>query len=133
MDLDLTIRDFRVQRSREKQTKVIKSDDFRDHMIDKKLWELQAYLVDGNERINEAALGVPPEAAPISRIVVLCGVKTRLITEIAFGDSIFNARLLGNVYRFFPDTTICLPRSVNAISLMSIFSMPRVTGPSKRM
>ena len=56
MDLDLTIRDFRVQRSREKQTKVIKSADFRDHMVGKKLSELRAYLLDRNQRVDKAAL-----------------------------------------------------------------------------
>ena len=104
MDLDLMIKDFRVQRSREKYTDVIKSAAFRDHLVGKDLEVLRRYLTDGNTAVDLSALQIGHEMETIAHTVVLCGAKTRIITDIAFRDSVFRARLLGNVHRFFPKT-----------------------------
>lgn len=104
MDLDMTIRDFRVQRSRERHTKVIKSASFHDRMVGNSLKRLRSYLTDQNTAVSLSALEIPEMAAVIAHTTVLCGVKTRIITEIAFEEAVFQARLMGNVHRFFPET-----------------------------
>lgn len=104
MDLDLTILDFRVQRSREKETKTIKSDSFRARMIGNDLQDFRRYLIDDNSAVDVAALGIPVKAGKIAHTAVLCGLKTRIITQAAFGDAILPLRLIGNAYRHFPGT-----------------------------
>lgn len=104
LDLDLSIRDFRVQRSREKHTAAIKSDAFRARLVGRSLSQIKSYLTSGEPGVDIRALGIPPEAASIAHTAVVCGAKCRVITEMAFGDAIFDARLLGNLHRFFPET-----------------------------
>ncbi len=105
LDLDLSIKAFRVQQSRERNTKAIESDDFGSKLVGRNLAAIKALLSDGNHDVNLAALNLPSNAASIARVVVLCALKTRVITETAFADSVLAARQLGNVYRAFPDTT----------------------------
>ncbi len=104
MDLDLTIRDFRVQHSHENHTELIKTDAFRETMTGRDLAGLRTMLTVGNDDVNLAMLGLPQSARSIAHCVVLCGIKTRIITELAFADSFTPARLRGLVYRYFPDT-----------------------------
>ena len=104
MDLDMRIKDFRVQGSREKHTDVIRSDAFRDKLVGRDLGELRGLLTAGNDDIDLAALGVPASARKIAHVTVLCGVKTRIITDEAFARTILPARAMGLVHRFFPTT-----------------------------
>ena len=104
LDLDLSIKAFSVQVSRERNTKAIESDDFRKKLVGRNLAAIKALLSDGNQDVNLAALNLPSNAASIARVVVLCALKTRVITETAFADSVLAARQLGNVYRAFADT-----------------------------
>ncbi len=104
IDLDLSIKDFRVQRSRDKHTDVIESDGFRQKLIGLDLRGMSNLLTTGNDDIDLAALQVPADARSIVHTAVMCGLKTRIITELAFHDSIQPARLLGLVHRYFPQT-----------------------------
>ena len=51
-----------------------------------------------------AALQIPPSATSVARAVIMCAIKTRLITELAFPDSVQPARMLGLVHQYFPET-----------------------------
>ena len=103
MDIDLTITDFRVQRSRERQTNAIRSESFRGALVGRNLIDLRDLLTNGNDDIDLAALKVPANAAGIAHSVVLCALKTRVITEHAFRDSIAPAQMLAHVHREFAD------------------------------
>ena len=102
LDLGMNIKDFRVQRSREKHSNVIKADAFRQKMIGLDLAGIQSLLTAGNDDIDVAALQIPPSATTIAHTVVMCAVKTRIITELAFPDSMQPARMLGLVHQYFP-------------------------------
>ncbi len=104
MDLDNRIKDFRVQRSREKHTKSIRDDTFRDHLIGKCAAELRSLMSDSNKAVDIAALQVPPDAMKIARTTVLSGAKTLIITDLAFQHATFEARLLGHIHKAFPKT-----------------------------
>ena len=104
LDLGMNIKDFRVQRSREKHSNVIKADAFRQKMIGLDLAGIQSLLTAGNDDIDVAALQIPPSATTIAHTVVMCAVKTRIITELAFPDSMQPARMLGLVHQYFPGT-----------------------------
>ena len=123
MDLDLRIKDFRVQQSREKHTDVIESDAFRSKLVGRDLGELRRLLTAGNDDIDVAALEVPASARKIAHTTVLCGVKTRIITDEAFAETILPARTVGLVHRYFPATDrvtrVVAPYSAGAADAMN--------------
>lgn len=102
MDLDLKIRDFRVQRCREKHAEVIAGESFRGALIGRDHRRMQEFLHDANKRVNTAKLPIASDAEPIVHAALLCGAKTLIITEVAFGEELSPLRLLGNAHRFFP-------------------------------
>lgn len=103
MDVDLTITEFRVQRSRERNTKTIESDSFRSAIVGRNLTGLRALLSNGNDEVDLSSLGIPADSAAIAHTAVLCALKTRVITEHVFGESIASAQLLSHVHREFSD------------------------------
>jgi hypothetical protein len=104
LDLDLALRDFRVQRCRERNADAVESDSFRKSLVGRNLAELKSLFSDGNRDVNLSALGAPADAAPLARTVLLCALKTRVITELAFEEPVRGARLLGHLHRAFPAT-----------------------------
>ncbi len=123
LDLDMRIKDFRVQGSREKHTDVIKADAFRNKLVGRNLSELRQLLTAGNDDVDIAALDVPASARKIAQITVLCGLKTRIITDEAFARTILPARAMGLVHRFFPTTAritrITVPYPAGAADAMT--------------
>lgn len=105
LDLDLNIKEFSVQVSRERNTKAIESDKFKKKLVGRNLAAIKALLSDGNHDVNLAALDLPSNAASIAHVVVLCALKTRVITEVAFADKVLASRHLGNIHRVFKDTS----------------------------
>lgn len=103
-DLDLTLVNFEVQRCRERNGDLIKSKAFRAKLVGSDLSTMRSYLINKNQDVNVQALDLPNKAKSIAHTTVLCGLTTRIVTELVFGDELFNARLMGNVYRFFPET-----------------------------
>ena len=89
---DMRIKGFRVQRSREKHRDVIRSDEFRQKLIGRNLNDLRRLLTAGNDDVDLAALDVPASARSIAHATVLCGLKTRIITDLAFRDTLTPAR-----------------------------------------
>jgi hypothetical protein len=103
LDLDLRVRDFRVQRCREKHATVVEDEAFRRRLLGCDHHGLREFLTDSNTRIDAAKLSVPADAEPIVQTALLCEAKTLIITEAAFGEQLSSLRLLGNVHRFFPE------------------------------
>ena len=60
MDLDLSIVDFRVQRSRERRTDVIKSPGFRQKIVGRSRPQLRGLLTLQNASVNTVALEIGP-------------------------------------------------------------------------
>ena len=91
LDLDLAIKGFRVQRSRERQTAVVKSAGFRELLIGKGVSELREYLHNAELAANLRALGIPVQAAGLVDTVIHSGVKTLAITAVAFRKTLSSA------------------------------------------
>jgi len=103
LDLDLKMVAFRVQRSREASTDLIRSKTFQQKVLGGET-HLRSMLGEANSRLDTKGIQVEERARGIAHRVVLCGLKTRLITEIVFRRMVFKARLIGNIFRFFPKT-----------------------------
>jgi hypothetical protein len=104
MDLDLTLKDFRVQRSRERQTDAIRSPAFRRNLLGRDSRGLRELMTQNNDDVNLSALDMPPDVRSLTHTVVLCALKTILITELAFRDSLGPGRMLGSIHAAFPGT-----------------------------
>ncbi len=103
MDVDLTIIEFRVQRSRERQTKTIESDAFRSKIVGSNLADLRALMSNGNDEVDLAALGIAADSASIAHTAVLCAIKTRVITEYCFWKPVASAQILAHAHQNFDD------------------------------
>jgi hypothetical protein len=103
MDVDLTIIEFRVQRSREPKTKTIESDQFRSGIVGSNLADLRALMSNGNDEVDLASLGIPADSSAIAHTAVLCALKTRVITEYCFWKSVASAQILAHAHQDFDD------------------------------
>lgn len=103
MDLDMRIKDFRVQRSREKHTDTLRTEAFRRHLVGMNAQQLQSLMSDAKE-VGAAAIAVPTEAQSIALLAVLSGSKTLIITNLAFRKATVQSRLLGHIHTAFPQT-----------------------------
>ncbi len=104
MDLDLRVKDFRVQRSREKHTDEVRADAFRSQLVGKSAEQLRSLMSDPSKAVETAPLQVSTDAKQIAQLAVLSGTKTLIITDLAFRNTTFQARLLGHVHKAFPET-----------------------------
>ncbi len=91
LDLDLTVKDFRVQRSREKSTEIIKASNFRARLVGRDYQGLRQFLTAGTRAADLEALQVPQEAGSIAQTVVHSGVKTLVITALVFENAVSRA------------------------------------------
>ena len=83
LDLDLNIKAFSVQVSRERNTKAIESDDFRSKLVGRNLSAIKALLSDGNHDVNLAALNLPSNAASIACFFL----SSTLATMVRYDDA----------------------------------------------
>lgn len=103
LDLEMRIRDFRVQRSREKYSNTIKSDSFRDILLGRDMRALgELVRPDGEADLDR--LGLPAEAQDIANCVITCGLKTLSVTMATFDVPLTQARLMGTIHQIFPGT-----------------------------
>ncbi|MDP6636735.1 MAG: hypothetical protein QGG42_17685 [Phycisphaerae bacterium] len=104
VDLNLRIRDFVVERGREKHMDAIRTDAFRRKLIGAGAKQLRSLLSADGKNINTATLNIAPEAEAIARCAILSAAKMQAIMATCFFDPLLKVRLMGNVHAFFPDT-----------------------------
>ncbi|NIA06783.1 MAG: hypothetical protein GWP14_03950 [Actinobacteria bacterium] len=131
MDLDLRIFDFAVQRGRERHLEVIKGEVFRGKLIGKGSREMRSLLSADAKTVDTRALGIPQSAGPVAHSAVLSGAKALTITAICFSDPLLKARLMGNVYRFFP-STVKVTKVKAVLDADSVASIKKLTGSEPR-
>ena len=104
LDLDLRIVDFRFQRCRCTNKDVIESDAFKQQFIGKNFAELKAMLDASGNQADRAKLRVADEAVDIANVVLRCGLKTLLVTELAWSDDIKSIAYTTKAQRLFNNT-----------------------------
>lgn len=97
MDIDMRVRGFSVQRSREPNSKVLRRSEFKEMLIGKDWKQLNELLGDAAGSKVDLSLG-------LKKLAYGCGIKTILILENGFQTSVNNSRLVAYTYREFPDT-----------------------------
>ncbi len=103
MTLDLKVNDFKFQRCRNRQKLVIGNDEFRDQLKGKTYHEVTEMLQADGLSLNTDKVKVSPKAKALAEIVLRCGMKTLLVTELAWGDEIKKNRLSQAAVTHFKD------------------------------
>ncbi len=101
LDLELRIIDFRFQRCRSTKKRLLQTENFRNQIRGKRFAELLALLKPGTDEIDTDKLSVPIGAEELAQVLVRCGLKTTLVTELAWQKDIRDITLLHQANSIF--------------------------------
>lgn len=88
MDTDLNIVDYKFQRCRTGKKKLLQDDMFKQQIIGKNFKTLLPLLKPGTSDIDTNKISIPKNAEELANTLLRCGLKTTLITEIAWKKEI---------------------------------------------
>lgn len=94
IDTNMRIADFHFQRCRSMHKKALQKPAFKAQIIGKNFKELSPLLSEDGISINADKVQVPGNAAPLAAAVVRSGLKTLLVTQLAWEKEV-------NQYRFW--------------------------------
>ncbi len=101
IDLNLKVRDFQFQRCRNRQKTVVEDAFFKAQLKDKTYQEFTHMLATDGLSLNTSKINVPDKAKGLAEIVIRCGMKTLLVTELAWSDEIHKNRLSSTANNHF--------------------------------
>ncbi len=102
MDMNLRVRDFRFQRCRDRQRRVIEGDMFRSQLRGMDFASLRQVLSADGRSFDRTQLKVNDAAVGLAEVVVRCGLKTLLLTELAWHDDVRFYQALASAQSQFP-------------------------------
>lgn len=105
-DRDLRIHDFRIQRCRSANTKMIDRKEFRDQIAGRGFEGIRDLLVDDCSRIKPGKLKVAQSEHALAAAVLRCALKTLVVTRVVWKDRIEHLRrgtMVKQARKFFPD------------------------------
>jgi hypothetical protein len=115
MTLDLKVSDFKFQRCRNRQKKVIETEVFKAQLRGKTYQDFTAMLQADGLSLNEDKVNVSAKAKSLAEIVIRCGMKTLLVTELAWSDEIQKNRLTQQAHTYF-DTMVSIEVISDAVN-----------------
>ncbi|MCH6258100.1 hypothetical protein MLD52_16180 [Puniceicoccaceae bacterium K14] len=92
MDMGLRIKDFRLQRCRDKNRGKIEADSFREHLRGLNFADLKEKVRSDGDGLIPESLPIPAGSEALVKSLVFCGLKTLLVTELAWNEDIGRAR-----------------------------------------
>jgi hypothetical protein len=84
LNSDLSVRDFRYQRSRSRWRSALEAEEFRALVRDKQFTELLSMLTTDGESLTKHYPFLPAEAEPLAATVIRSALKTILVTELVW-------------------------------------------------
>lgn len=103
IDLEMKIADFRFQRCRSMEKKTLERADFKSQIIGKDFYSLSPLLSEDGNSINKANLKVDDRATSLAAAVVKSGLKTLLVTQLAWQKEIEQYRFWQSANDYFHD------------------------------
>lgn len=103
MNLHLKVRDFQFQRCRNRQKSTIENEQFRAQLRDKTYVDFTDMLMNDGLSLNTDKISVSPKAQSLAEIVIRCGMKTLLVTELAWREEIQKNRINQSAQLYFKD------------------------------
>ena len=101
LDMNLRIVDFRFQRCRSSQKKHLEDESFRAQLKGKSYSDLKDLLQPGTSLLAPGALAIPEGAEELAQVLILCALKTTLVTELTWEDDIQQLRAEGEAANVF--------------------------------
>lgn len=102
IDKDLKVKDFTFQRCRNRFKAAVESDSFKNQLRGMDFSQMRALLVEKRFSLKPGALVIEPKALPLAEVVVRCGIKTLLVTELAWQDEVLDNELGAIASASFP-------------------------------
>lgn len=93
INLNMEVKDFKFQRCRNRQKSTLEKDEFRDQLKGKNFKQIISLLNADGMTLNTNNINVPEKAKSLAEVVIRCGMKTLLVTELAWSDVITKNRL----------------------------------------
>jgi hypothetical protein len=85
-NMDLTVRDFRFQRSRSRWKDNLQDEVFKQALRGKGIEGLLQFLDADGSKFSKQISGLPPEAEKLAATVVRSALNTIVVTEYVWGD-----------------------------------------------
>lgn len=104
LNLDLTIRDFALQRCRSRERATVSTRDFHEEFRGKTANDLRAWIDDNGKLSTRAPFELPERARNLAASIVFCGIKTLVVTDLIWPDELDALRVLDYAHRTFPGT-----------------------------
>ena len=105
IDMNMQVKDFTFQRCRNRYKPNIESDSFKNQLRGMDLAALRALMVKEQFVLQPDALVVQPKALPLAEVVVRCGIKTLMVTELAWAEEIVKNELFETARASFDTAT----------------------------
>lgn len=89
LNFDLTVRDFKFQRCRDRARRVVEADAFANQIRGKGFAEIRGMLNSEGDKLSRAYKKcLPGEAAPLAVTTLRSALKTIVVTELVWGGEI---------------------------------------------
>lgn len=88
MDMDLRIVDFYWQRCRNSQKHVLEKEAFKKQLRGKSFYDLKNLFDDTSKQLRTDALDIPKGAEALALVLLRCGLKTTLVTQLIWKKDI---------------------------------------------
>ena len=88
MDTKLRVKDFRFQRCRSRARRHLETDEFRAQLQGRDYHQLRSLLAADGMTVDATKLSVPPGAEDLASVLLRCGLKTLLVTELVWEDEV---------------------------------------------
>ena len=102
INLDMSVHDFTFQRARSSARHLLEQDSFRRPLIGQNFGSLKKMLVDGTHA-NPKILSIPKGAEALSSVLLRSGLKTLLLTRLAWKTDLDEINLLHQAKLSFSD------------------------------
>ncbi len=103
LDLSLRIKDFHLQRCRNAACNDLQALQFRRHFFKKSYAQLRDMLAPDNRSVDDSQLPLPEKSKALAGAILVCGIKTALITQYVWGKEVAEAQMLARARQAFND------------------------------
>jgi hypothetical protein len=101
INLDLSVHDFAFQRARSSARRLLEAPDFRNQLVGKN-YQTMKDLLKGGTTADPEKLRIPKSSEGLSSVLLRSGLKTLLITRLAWQQDLQKIWLLSQAKLSFP-------------------------------
>lgn len=88
LDLDLKVVDYRFQRCRSRARRALETDAFKAQLLGMDVVRMKQLLAADQRNVDLAKMQVPAGAEELAGVLLRCGLKTLLVTQMVWSEDI---------------------------------------------